>query len=172
MGAGGRQGGFTLLELLVVVVLIALLTTFALLSMPSTSTADFQREEAERLFARLELAREEAMLQARSVGLEAGRDGYRFLHYEDEAWHGFDERHPLRAHELEPGVRLDVRVDGVDIELGGGGDDDERAPQIYFLPGGEVLPDYALHIRGEGSDLELRIAPGEDAWFELDEDDF
>ncbi len=172
MIVSGRTRGFTLIELLVVVVLIALLTTFALLSMPATSTADFQREEAERLLARLELAREEAMLQARPVGLEITREGYRFVRLEEGQWHGFDARHPLRSHEIEDGVRLDVRVEGVEIELADRdeeGDEDNGGPQILFLPGGEVMPDYTLYLLAPGSGFEVRIGPGEARWFEREE---
>jgi len=168
-----RVRGFTLIELLVVMVLIALLASFAIITMPSTSTADFQREEARRLLARMELAHDEAILQARSLGLLTARDGYVFLRYEDDAWHEFPSGHPLRLHELPDGVYLDVRVDGLEIALGSGDDDDDedgRDPQLYFLPGGEILPDYEVRVLGDGSRAEYRITPGEERWFELHED--
>lgn len=174
-----RVRGFTLLELLVVVILIALLATAAIITMPSTSVHDRQREEAQRLLGRLDLAHEEAILQARSVGLQVTQDGYRFVWFEDDAWHNFAANHPLRRHELPADVRLDIRVEGTEIGLGGGedDDDDERAPQIYFLAGGEVLPDYELRIlttedRAAEGRSDFLITAGDETWFELREDRF
>ena len=174
MPARVEARGFTLLELLVVVILIALLATAAIIAMPSTSVHDRQREEAQRLLGRLDLAHEEAILQARSVGLYVAQDGYRFLWFEDDAWHDFAANHPLRRHELPADVRLDVRVEGTEIGLGGGedDDDDERAPQIYFLAGGEVLPDYELHVLADESRSDFLITAGDETWFELQEDRF
>lgn len=171
MATAGRGRGFTLIELLVVMLLIGVLTSFALLSMPSTTTTDVQREEARRLLARMELAHDEAILQARPVGLISGRDGYRFVWLAEDGWQDFGAGHPLRAHELPEAVRLELRVEGLEIEPGGAAadDDDRRGPQLHFLPGGEVLPEYDLLLHGNDSSVEFRIAPGDEQWFELHE---
>lgn len=176
MRAGKRACGFTLIELLVVVILIALLATVAVIAMPSTSVHEHQREEARRLLARLELAHEEAILQARSVGLHVARDDYRFLWFEDDAWHDFADSHPLREHEMPAGIQLDVRVEGTDVDLGGDADDGEggegRAPQIHLLAGGEVMPDYELRVLADASRSDFVITAGDETWFELNEDRF
>jgi len=179
LGSRCRARGFTLIEILVVVILIGILAGLAVISMPTTATVDRQSTEARRLLARMELAREEAVLQARPVGLRADDDGYLFVHFRDRAWLGFAERHPLGEHELPADVRLELRIDDEQIALRAGedgdadGEDDAAGrPQIFFLPGGEVMPGYTLYIHGEGSRREFRIAAGDEQWLELTEEEF
>lgn len=170
----GRARGFTLIELLVVMLLIALLASFAVISMPSTTTADFQRTEAQRLLARMELAREEAVLQARSLGLRIGRDGYQFVHFEEGRWYEYGSGHPLRAHELPEDVHLEISIDGEEIEIDMAEEDDDDEsfrPHLYFLAGGEIMPGYTVYVYGEDTAMEFRIQPGDERWFELSEYD-
>lgn len=173
MAAAVRRRGFTLIEILVVVALVSVITAAVLLSIPSRSTAELQRLEANRLSARMTIAREEAMLRARTFGLRVEPDGYRFLQRRDAGWHGFADDHPLRHHRIPEVLRLELEVEGADIGLGDddAGDDsgDGPVPQIYFLAGGEILPGYALHVLGEDSGAEYTIAPGEEQWIEVTE---
>lgn len=173
MAAAVRSRGFTLIEILVVVALVAVITAAVLLSIPSRSTAELQRLEANRLSARMTIAREEAMLRARTFGLRVEPDGYRFLQRRDAGWHGFADDHPLRHHRIPAVLRLELEVEGADIDIGAGADDERTengpAPQIYFLAGGEILPGYALHVLGEDSGAEYTIAPGEEQWIEITE---
>lgn len=173
MAARPRAHGFTLIELLVVVALVAVLTATVVLSIPSRSTAELQQREAQRLQARMEMAREEAVLRARTFGLRAKADGYVFLRHADSGWLPFDDGHPLDAHRLPQGVRLELDVEGTGAALASGGDGDGAGdgatPQILFLAGGEILPAYTVRVLAEGSGTEYSIAAGEEAWVELDE---
>lgn len=163
--------GFTLVEVLVVMLLIALLSSFAVLSLPRAGPAEQQRTEALRLLGRLELAREEAVLQGRSVGLRTASDGYRFMQLTADGWRAFAGDHALRPHRLPVSLRLMLDLDGVAVDLGvetdatdAGG---EHAPQLYFLAGGEVLPGFTIRLVTDDSATEYRIAPGDERWFEL-----
>lgn len=73
---GKRSGGFTLVELLVVITIIGLMSTLVVLSLPDsrpTLTA-----EAERFGARLLRAREEAVMTGRTVEVVLAPEGYSF----------------------------------------------------------------------------------------------
>lgn len=176
MGVPRRESGFTLIELLVVILIIGVLASVAVISMPSTTTADRQRTEARRLLGRMELAREESVLQARSVGLRLERDGYRFVRFEDNAWRDFGSTHPLGVHQLPQDIRIEIDLDGVEVGLIESDDDDEETdafrPHLYFLAGGEIMPGYTLYLYGEDTSIEFRIRPGDERWFELSEHDF
>ena len=187
--AGARSRGFTLLELLVVVLLVGLLTSLAVLGIQGRSQRELQREEARRLLARMDLAREEAVLRAASLGIRLAPGGYRFLALRDGAWRVLrDDRH-LAPRELPGGMRLEVDIDGLEVALGdgeratasaGAGDDtddgadgdDPPRPQIFFLAGGEIVPGFTIGLLAEDTEVEFRIAPGDERWLELTEHGF
>ena len=74
-----QQYGFTLLELLVVVVIVAILFTYTTLAIRSDSYEDIIKKEAYRLERLIELCLEEAILRGEEYALESYLDGYRFL---------------------------------------------------------------------------------------------
>lgn len=80
----GGEGGFTLLELLVVVTIIGLLSAAVVLAAPPGDTS--LREEAERLGARASAAQEHAILSNRSVTLRLTETGYAFAVLRGGAW--------------------------------------------------------------------------------------
>src|SRR3954469_19637799 len=81
-------GGFTLLELLVVIVIIGIITTMATISVHVLGGDHEMQQEAERLQAILTQVREDAMMQGRDIGLRVDGHGYDFLDYDPrtELW--------------------------------------------------------------------------------------
>ena len=108
--------GFTLVELLVVMVLVGLLVGVLGLSV-SQSPARQAREAAAELMQRLQSQREQAVLEGREYGVRIEVDGYRLMRFEAPAWvtHGAEQRLPaglsmrleLDGHPLALGVQLD-----------------------------------------------------------------
>jgi general secretion pathway protein H len=135
--------GFSLLELLVVLLLIGIILTLATLAVrPRLGAAD-SGDEAARLAALLQLAREQAVLQGVEHGLELARDGYRLLALEDRTWQPLAES-IWRPRTLPAQVRLQLTVEGraVDLpELPAG------APQLLLFSSGEMTP-FTLELAG------------------------
>jgi len=71
--------GFTLIEVMVVMVIIAILVTMVSLSMRGDRAGDQLEEEAKRLVALLNLLREEAVMRNRDLGWLPSAEGYRFV---------------------------------------------------------------------------------------------
>lgn len=78
----GRQRGFTMIEVLVVIVIIGVMASMIVVSI---TLGDPRREllrEAERLRTVLALAAEEAVIQQVELGAEFTESGYRFLKWD------------------------------------------------------------------------------------------
>ncbi|MDM7323142.1 MAG: type II secretion system minor pseudopilin GspH, partial [Gammaproteobacteria bacterium] len=71
--------GFTLIEVMVVLVIIAILVTMASLSLKSDRAGEALEEEARRLTALLNLLREEAVMRNQTLGLALTEGGYMFV---------------------------------------------------------------------------------------------
>lgn len=80
-----RSRGFTLVELLVVMVIIGLTLGMATLNAIPSPRQDLEKE-ARRLALLLQLARDEAIVRNRLVAFEANGDRYRFMVRGDAGW--------------------------------------------------------------------------------------
>jgi general secretion pathway protein H len=99
-GPGCRHAGFTLLELLVVLVIAGLLLGMvALNAMPGERQA--LQNDAQRIALLLQLARDEAIVRNRPIAFEAGAQRYRFLEREDNKWQPITEDELLREREFK-----------------------------------------------------------------------
>src|SRR5690606_7200650 len=79
-----QRMGFTLVELMVVIAIIGVAAGAVVLSMPDPRPT--LAVEAERLAARLTLAREEAVMTNRPVALRADAAGYGFESFDGAVW--------------------------------------------------------------------------------------
>ena len=73
-----KNRGFTLIEVMVVLVIIDILVTAVSLSLKGDRAGEALDEEAQRLSALLNLAREEAVMRDSDIGLALAQDGYLF----------------------------------------------------------------------------------------------
>ncbi|EMT5434598.1 MULTISPECIES: type II secretion system minor pseudopilin GspH [Stenotrophomonas] len=82
-----RPRGFTLLELMVVLVIIGICTAGIGLGLGSLLDPARQlRQESERLAQRLQVARDEARIDGRPIRWQANAEGYRFSRRDSEGW--------------------------------------------------------------------------------------
>jgi len=166
--------GFTLLEVLVVLVIIGIVTAMAVVS-TSVLGGDRQLdEEAQRLQAVLAQAREESMLDGRDVGLRIDRQGYDFLHYNGRVgtWELVAGDTLLRERKLPGGVNASLRLESRDVELAPRAaptEDSPPQPQVVVMASGDVIP-FELLLRRDGSEEVRRIAGTVDGVFEVHDD--
>ncbi len=78
------DSGFTLIEVMIVIVIIGLMSSLVLLNMPASEKT--AREQAEELAARLALAARSAVLSGETVGVTMTSDGYGFLRRRATGW--------------------------------------------------------------------------------------
>jgi general secretion pathway protein H len=141
------DAGFSLIELLVVIVIMAIVAAMALLSMGALRSDDPVETEARRLTALVQLVAEEALVQGRDFGLEFFTDGYRFLSWDPDGrlWSVVDDEAALRRRTLPGGVRVALAVDGREVLVEA--EDrrrnrraDEIVPQVAIFSSGELTP--------------------------------
>lgn len=161
-----RQLGFTLLELLVVVVIVAILFTYTTLAIRSNSPEEIIKEEAFRLERLIQLAQEEAILRGEEYGIEIFLDGYRFLRFAENQWLPMINDQLLRARELPLDMELEMRLEETEIVIGLVTDpmsdnevdleqtsepaddkkEEEIKPHIYLMSSGEITPDFEIRL--------------------------
>ena len=85
--------GFTLIEMLVVVLIVGVITAGVMLSVSLTGGDHELQTETERLATLMNYARDEAELQTRELGLVCSAHGYQFLAFDPRTalWGGIDE---------------------------------------------------------------------------------
>ncbi|OYW47444.1 MAG: type II secretion system protein GspH [Novosphingobium sp. 12-63-9] len=137
-----RRNGFSLVEIMVVLLVMGLLATVAVLSMPGDEAR--LRNEAERLAARTMAARDEAITGAAPVALVLGNAGYYFERRVDGAWQPVPGR----------GFDLTAWNDGTSAAVAGR----SARSRIVFDSLGLASSDAAVRLaRGKGG-LTVRIA--------------
>ena len=153
--AGGcRCGGFSLIEILVVVVILAVTAVAVTLAIGGAGGERQLERDAERLRALIAYACERAEVSGREIGVGLDRDGYRFVSSSHVDWL------PEKDDELRP-RKWSVPAD-VDLSRGGQrvdiGDDFPEKPQLVCFSSGELtafvldlaLPQSTARYRIEG----------------------
>ncbi|MEO7916739.1 MAG: type II secretion system minor pseudopilin GspH, partial [Dokdonella sp.] len=105
------QRGFTLLEILVVVVIIGVLAGAVVMAVDSGSGRQLDRE-ARRFGALLEQACEQAELGGRDLGVLMLDDGYGFANQVDGYWKPQPRDGSLRQRHWITGLRSEMTRDG------------------------------------------------------------
>ncbi len=161
-----QQDGFTLIELMVVVVIVAILFTYTTLAIRSDSAEDLIKKEAFRLERLIQLAMEEAILRGEEYAIEIHLDGYRFLRFTETQWLPLSDDRIFRERKLPLDMELEMSLEDTEIVIDLSSDpkteqelelDDESEeesqdetskaePQIYLLSSGEITPEFDIRF--------------------------
>ena len=103
-----RSKGFTLVEILVVVVIMAVVISLAVLSIGVTGRDSQLDEESRRIEGLVDLLHERALLEGRDFGLRIEPTAYEFVVYEPtrDRWLTLNEEQEFRHRELAQGREL------------------------------------------------------------------
>jgi general secretion pathway protein H len=153
----GAAGGFTLVELLVVLLIIGIVVTFAVLSVNFNQSREIKRD-AERLTALIKLARQESILNSQELAVQFDDGGYNFLALNDAGkWVPWEAEGPFRPHHFAKGVKTDLTVEGQKAQdqpqLGG---EDAPPSLVYILSSGELTA-FELTLSGAGGGDGYRV---------------
>lgn len=175
------QRGFTLIEILVVLIIIGVVLTFATLSVNPSSASDRLNTESQRLLALSQAAAEDAILYGQTIGIQLTRNGYQFIVLGPTGWKPINNPDsPLRPRRLDDDIHIDrvrlkdtqgqgdrgsgsssgdialpasVVAPGNSSQSSSDNNKDQTVPRpdALFLSSGELLP-FNLEVSADGVD--------------------
>lgn len=177
------QRGFTLIEVMAVVVILSILSSVALLNMNFDNKGRQVREQAQQIAALIELASDEAIYLQKELGLRFGEGEFVFYQLEKKKskttetsdssessqpkppyWLPVSDDPRLRARPLPDQMELELSISGVEVLVENPTETDTKEykvkPQIMMLSNGELIPDFSIRIRDVDGEHEYTVASG------------
>jgi len=140
-----RMQGFTLLELLIVLVILGITVSFTVLSFGLKNPQDELKEHGERIAALVQLASEESILLGTELALQFNNDGYAFLNLKGDHWLEIKNDQIFRQRAVPEHIAIDVSVEGASI-----------GERIYFFSSGEISP-FILTLNSQDTDARYQL---------------
>lgn len=164
--AGRQAQGFSLLELIVVIAMMAVLTGVIVPRMNFGGEAQQVRDETLRLAELMNRATEESIFKTQQIGVRFTDRKYHFLLLDGDGREGkwvSHESKMFRDREWPDDFDVQVEISGLTVELEDSEEfeiDEKTRPHIMFLSNGEVMPDFAVSIEKGFNNDRWRVATG------------
>ena len=149
-----NRAGFTLIEILIVVLIISITTSFIVLNMNTNRASPRVIEDtARQLRLVIDVAQEQAVLQPAELGIRFELHHYRVVRLlvgnDNEAkWWDVENDRLLREHVIPENVNVTVEIDNEDnISL---------SPQIQFYSSGDMTP-FTIEIGNFGNPAQFTL---------------
>jgi general secretion pathway protein H len=158
-----RSKGFTLVEILVVVVIMAIVIGLAILSIGTTGRDTQLDEESRRIEGLVGLLHERALLEGRDFGVRIEPSAYEFVVYDlrRDRWLTLDQEHEFRHRELPKGLSFQLELDSqvvvikaIDRTLSS--DAPPPGPQLAIAASGEGTP-FRLTLLRDGTTAKATV---------------
>lgn len=141
-----KEAGFTLIEILSVLVVISLISALVILSIPTPKTS--LDKQAELMVGTFNKMAQESIITGRVSAVGLDRDGYALFEFADDEWQ------EIISDDWDDNYRLKYKRAGADLDL-----PKEMQPSILFQPTGLSTPfelslsdkDMAYTLLGEGN---------------------
>jgi general secretion pathway protein H len=141
-----RSKGFTLVEILVVLVIMTVVISLAVLSVNATGRDSQLDEESRRIQGLVGLLHDRALLEGRDFGLRIEPTAYEFVVYDPrrDRWMMLNQEQEYRHRELPRGISFQLQLDAqtviikpIDRSLS---NDAPPPPQVAIAASGEGTP--------------------------------
>jgi general secretion pathway protein H len=162
-----RSRGFTLVEILVVIVIIGIVTAGAMLSLSFSGPDRQLHTEGDRLADLMNYAQEQGELQTRELGLYCTDHSYQFLAFDARRnlWVPIDDDDALRVRTLPDALKLQLVVEGREVVLASPADEQKKKikpqdlqPHVMIFSNGD-LTSFRVTLEHEGTDETVTLVP-------------
>lgn len=148
--AGYRSSGFTLIEILVVLVVVSMLVALATFTLGGNSLRRDLDNEVEQVFLLMKTVSEQAVLNNTEFGLVMEDEQYRFLAFDQQSgtWRPSRER-LFRQRSLPEWLVVTKYIENDAPRLAS--DDDSQRPDVVLFSSGETTPfEFEFTLGSEG----------------------
>jgi general secretion pathway protein H len=152
-----RNQGFTLVEILVVVVIMAIVISLAVLAMGAPGRDTQLDEESRRIEGLIGLLHERALFEGRDFGMRIEPAAYEFVVYEPvrDRWMPLNQEREFRHRDLPKGVTFQLQLDSQVVVLkpldkNFSSDQAPPAPQVAIAASGDGTP-FRLTLTRDGT---------------------
>jgi general secretion pathway protein H len=152
--SGADARGFTLLEILVVILIIGIALGTVMLSLRPNTERQLDTE-AQRFGALVSLLSSEAIIRAAEMAIEITPDSYRFLILGDDGWQELEDD-TFKPRQLPETMRIDLHLDGETFDFRAAADS-EQNPRIFVLSSGELTP-FEVTFHSDDSDTTFSVS--------------
>ncbi|HEV7714379.1 MAG TPA: type II secretion system minor pseudopilin GspH [Steroidobacteraceae bacterium] len=151
--------GFTLIELMVVVLIIGIMVAGIMISVGVTGRDTALEKESDRALQLIKYAREKAELQTREFGLYLGDHDYQFLTFDPRKniWRPVDEDESLRLRNLPAGLKLRLVVEGREIVLRAADKNAKKTKEELEKEERDRLPHIMIFSNGDLTSFKLTL---------------
>ena len=146
------QQGFTLIEILVVMLLLGIVMTIAVISIGNTQSEQVE-EDMRRLLQIVRLAHEEAIIRQQTLAIKFSPHGYNLQRYDarNKVWMPVTEPAFFQPRELDESYEIKLFQDGISVSL-----KEEDGGKILMYSSGEMTP-FELDVSLVDSELNYRL---------------
>jgi len=175
-----RARGFTLIEIMVVVAIIAVMAGAVVINMDFRNVGRVIRDTSLRTHLLMNLAADQAVYSRQQLGIRFHPESYEFYilgeptpatedtNAKPAVWSMLEDDR-LKFKEVPAKLEFQVQITGLDIvleeledELAAATDEEPIKPHVIFLSNGEVMPDFRVIIQDQDGEHKHAIATGED----------
>ena len=144
-----RSKGFTLVEILIVLLIITVVISLTVLTVNSTGRDSQLDEESRRSEGLVGLLHERALLEGRDFGLRIEPAAYEFVVYDPrrDRWLMLDQEREFRHRELPRGVSFQLQLDSQTVVI--------KAIDRNLSSGEPPRPQVAIAASGDGTPFRL-----------------
>jgi general secretion pathway protein H len=154
--------GFTLIEIMVVVLIIGVMSAGLLLSVSLTGRDRELEKESDRLLALINYAREQAELQTREYGIIFQDDNYEFVSYDvhRQVWRSVFEDDALVLRRLPYGLNVKLKIETRPVVLKKPENAKDKTPQVMIFSSGD-LTQFEVTLERDGGVRSVTIVQDE-----------